>query len=153
MKRKFRWTRSENLHITVRFLGQVELAAAEAIAGRVEAASPRGFTLQLGKLDAFKRGKLARVLWVGLAMGQAEVTALTSLVEAECVRAGLRAEERTYHPHLTLARSRELRGDQMPLIHVPELPPWRAEDLILYRSHLGGHSGPVYEPLRTIKLG
>lgn len=148
---KFRWTRSENLHITVRFLGQVDLEVAERIAARVEADAPRGFTLQLGGIDAFKRGKLARVLWLGLKLGTAEVSELASLVENECEHEGLEPENRAFHPHVTLARARKLEGAPAPKAHSPELPPWNADELVLYRSRLG-RSGPVYEALRSITL-
>jgi RNA 2',3'-cyclic 3'-phosphodiesterase len=148
---RWRWTRVENLHLTVRFLGHVELATADRIAGRVEASAPRAFALQLGGLDAFKRGRLASVLWVGLQLGVEEVTALATVVEAECAREGLEAERRPYRPHMTLARAREREGAPVPHLKVPELPPWRAGELVLFRSQLG-RSGPVYEPLRSISL-
>lgn len=148
---KFRWTRAENLHITLRFLGHVELAMAERIAGHVDAAAPRSFTLQLGPLDWFKRGKLARVLWLGLKVGAEDVTQLAALVEGECVREGLESEKRAYHPHLTLARSRHLDGAPPPQVFSPDLPPWQARQLLLYRSILG-KGGPVYDPLRVIPL-
>ena len=148
---KFRWTRQENLHITLKFLGHVERDLAERIAGHVEAASPRGFVLQLGGLDSFKRGKLARVLWLGLKLGGDDVKALAALIDEQSALEGLEAEKRPYHPHLTLARSRRLEGAPVPGVFSPDLPPWKADELLLYRSQLG-RSGPVYEPLRTIRL-
>jgi 2'-5' RNA ligase len=148
---RWRWTRVENLHLTIRFLGHVELASADRIAGRVEASAPRAFALQLGSLDAFKRGPLASALWVGLQLGAEEVSALAAIVEAECAREGLEAEKRPYRPHMTLARAREREGAPVPRVNVPELPPWRAGELVLFRSQLG-RSGPVYEPLRSITL-
>lgn len=148
---RWRWTRVENLHLTIRFLGYVEPATADRIAARVEASAPRAFALQLGSLDAFKRGRLASVLWVGLERGLEEVTALAAVVQAECAREGLEAEKRPYRPHMTLARSREREGAPIPRLALPQLPPWRAGELVLFRSQLG-RSGPVYEPLRSITL-
>jgi len=148
---KFRWTPPENLHLTIRFLGHLELATAHRIAGRVEASAPRAFAMQLGELGAFKRGRLARVLWVGLSLGATEASELAASVEAECVREGLAAEARPYAAHMTIARSRRPEGAPMPAAVPPELPPWRAGELILYRSHLG-RGGPAYEVIRTIIL-
>ena len=148
---EFRWTRLENLHITVRFLGHIELATAERIAGHLQSASPVGFALQLGEVSAFKRGRLASVVWVGLSLGTEDVSRLSSLVEAECARAGLEGEKRRFHPHMTLARSRQREGAPVPKIDLPDLPPWRATELVLYRSHLG-RTGPTYETLRSISL-
>jgi len=149
---QFRWTLDANLHLTIRFLGHVEPAVAEEIADRVEDAQPSSFELALGTTGAFKRSRLARVVWLGLSRGESESVELAKVVEAECVRAGLEAETRAFHPHLTLARARARDGAALPeLPPVPATPPWRAEELILYRSHLG-RGGSVYEPLRSISL-
>jgi 2'-5' RNA ligase len=148
---KFRWTPLENLHITLRFLGQVELSVAQTVAQRIEASPPRGYAIQLGELGTFKRGKLARVLWLGIKLGEAETVAVAAQVDAECARVGLESEKRAYHPHLTLARARSLEGSAIPDEVPPELSPWRADELILYRSHLG-RSGPTYEALHRIRF-
>jgi 2'-5' RNA ligase len=150
---QFRWTPPENLHLTIRFLGHVEESIAAAIAGRVEAAGLEGFELALGSIGSFKRGRLARVVWLGLATGESSTVALAELVEAESVRAGLEPEGRKFHAHLTLARARAQDGATLPdLAAPPALEAWRAQELILYRSRLG-RGGSVYEPLRTISLG
>lgn len=150
---EFRWTPAGNLHLTVRFLGHVEPALAEGIADRVAAAGPVAFDLELGGTGSFRRGRLARVVWLGLRAGERELGALAEIVEAESVRAGLEAENRRFHAHLTLARARPRDGAALPALpSPPELEPWRAGALILYRSRLG-RGGSVYEPLRTVSLG
>jgi len=149
---EFRWTPAENLHLTVRFLGHVERGQAEGIAERVEAAHPSGFELALGEVGSFKRGRLARVVWLGLGEGATDIAPLAELVDAESVRAGLEPEGRRYHAHLTLARARPRDGAVLPdLQPPPSLDPWRAGELVLFQSHLGG-GGSVYEPLRVISL-
>lgn len=148
----FRWVASSNLHLTVRFIGWIELAKAENIATAVAAAPPRAFELQLGAAGSFGRGRRARVVWLGLVGGGAAVERLAAKVEAECIRAGLEAEARPLHPHLTLARSADRAGSALPnLPEAPRLPAWRARELVLYRSHLA-RNGPVYEVLRAITL-
>jgi len=150
---EFRWTPAENLHLTLRFLGQVERSLADGIADRVAAAGPRAFELALGGTGAFKRGRLSRVVWLGLSTGDREIAVLASLVEGETVSAGMEAEGRPYHPHLTLARARGREGAALPQLPTPPaLEPWRARELVLYRSR-PGRGGSVYEPLRTISLG
>lgn len=150
---EFRWTSAANLHLTVRFLGQVESSLAEEIADRVGAARSSAFDLRLGELGNFKRGRLVRVVWLGLSAGAHELGGLSSTVEAECVRAGLEPEGRGFNPHLTLARARARDGSQLPALPVPpELASWRATELILYHSRLG-RGGAVYEPLRRLSLG
>lgn len=149
---EFRWTPAANLHLTVRFLGQVDLALAEGIADRVAATLPTAFEVRLGELGTFKRGRLARVVWLGLSAGAPEVAALSNAVEAECVRAGLEPEGRPFNAHLTLARARARDGSLLPALpNRPDLPSWRAGELILYRSRLG-RGGSVYEPLRRVSF-
>lgn len=93
-----------------------------------------------------------RVVWLGLGNGEEAIGELARLVEAESVAAGLEAENRRFHAHLTLARARARDGAPLPpLPPPPDLPGWRAGELILYRSHLG-RAGSVYEPQRTISL-
>jgi RNA 2',3'-cyclic 3'-phosphodiesterase len=149
---QFRWTPAANAHLTIRFLGHVEPSLAEGIADRLEGLDLRGFDVGLGGLGAFKRGRLARVVWIGVASGAAEIAALAGAVEAESMHAGLEPESRRYHAHLTLARARARDGAPLPeLPPPPGLAPWRADELILYRSHLG-RGGSVYEPLRRVTL-
>ena len=149
---EFRWTLDTNLHLTIRFLGHVEPAVAEGIAERVADASLQGFELQLGEVGTFKRGSLARVVWLGLAAGGTAAKHVAAVVESACVAAGLEAETRAFSPHLTLARARAHQGARLPeLPPAPRVEAWHADELILYRSILG-RAGAVYEPLRTINL-
>jgi RNA 2',3'-cyclic 3'-phosphodiesterase len=156
---EFRWTPASNLHLTVRFIGNVERSVVDGIADRL--ANLRlagfegplaGFQLEMGEVGTFKRGRLVRVVWLQVRVGAEPARELAALVEGECGRAGLAPEARPFEPHLTLARARARDGALLPpLPDPPELPPWRAEELILYSSHLG-RTGSVYEPLRRLRL-
>ena len=148
----FRWTPAANLHLTVRFVGQVEQSVVDAVADRVAEQRPAGFQLALGDIETFKRGRLARVVWLGAQGDIQPARALAALVESECRRAGLEPEERAFRAHVTLARARPRDGAALPpLPEAPFLDPWRADELILYRSH-PGRGGSVYEVVRSIKL-
>ena len=148
----FRWTPSANLHLTVRFVGSVERRIVDAVAEHVAAVRPPRLELALGPLGTFRRGRLTRVVWLGVTTGAAELAKLATLVDAECVKAGLEGEERAFKSHLTLARARLREGADLPsLAPAPELGPWRADDLVLYSSR-PGPGGSIYEPLRRISL-
>ena len=149
---QFRWTPAANLHLTVRFIGTVDRTLVEGIADRVAVRAPSGFDLELGDLGTFKRGRMVRVVWLGLRSGLEPLARLAAEVEEECVNAGLTAEKRAFRAHLTLARARARDGAILPALPAaPKLEPWRADELVLYSSHLG-RAGAVYEPLRLVKL-
>ncbi|HXI95496.1 MAG TPA: RNA 2',3'-cyclic phosphodiesterase [Candidatus Acidoferrum sp.] len=149
---EFRWSPAQNLHLTVRFIGSVERSVVEHVADRLDELRPRAFELELGDVGTFKRGRLVRVVWLQVTAGSEEAGALAAQVEAECVRGGLEPDPRPFQPHLTLARARPRDGAApRSLPSPPVVPPWRAEELVLYRSLLG-RGGAVYEPLRKLRL-
>jgi 2'-5' RNA ligase len=148
----FRWVAPDNLHITLRFIGSVERVLVDGITERLAAASLPAFDVELGDSGVFRRGRQVRVVWIGLSSGVEPARELAARVEAECVTAGLQPETRAFQPHLTLARSRHRNGDILPALPpAPRLEPWRAQELVLYRSHLG-RAGAVYEPLLSLRL-
>jgi 2'-5' RNA ligase len=148
----FRWTPVSNLHLTVRFIGSIERETVDRIADRIGAVALEGFEVALGDLGTFKRGRLVRVVWIGLRSGGEAASTLAARVEAECVRAGLVGEARAFQAHLTLARARQRDGSMLPpLPPLPKLGPWRATQLVLYSSQLS-RTGAVYEPIRTLPL-
>jgi 2'-5' RNA ligase len=150
---EFRWAVTENLHLTVRFVGSVDRAVVEGVANRLDGAAGPAIQLALGQAGSFKRSRLARVVWLGLSSGAEDLTALAAGVESECRAAGVAPEARAFQPHLTLARARSRDGARPPeMPPIPPLAPWRADELILYWSHLK-KNGAVHEPIRRIALG
>jgi 2'-5' RNA ligase len=148
----FRWTPRDNLHLTIRFVGNVERGLVESVAGALAHRSFAAFDVELGDVGSFGRGRAARVVWLGLRKGAEVAAALASQVEEECVRVGLAAESRPYTAHLTLARARPRGGASLPeLPALPRVRPWRADQLVLYSSRLT-RTGTVYEVLRTLEL-
>ena len=149
---QFRWTPAANLHLTVRFIGNVDRAVVEAISDRLADRTLPAFDLELGNLGTFGPGRHVRVVWQGLRAGADPLTALAAQVDAECAAAGLVRETRPFQAHLTLARARARGGAALPqLPEPPRLSPWRATELVLFASRLG-RAGAVYEPLRTLKI-
>ena len=148
----FRWTPKENLHLTIRFVGNVERGLVESVADTLVQHPLVAFDMELGDVGAFGRGRAARVVWLGLRTGTRAAAALAAHVEEECARAGLPRESRLYQAHLTLARARSRGGARLPeLPAVAPIEPWRAEQLVLYSSRLA-RTGAIYEALRTLQL-
>jgi RNA 2',3'-cyclic 3'-phosphodiesterase len=149
---QFRWTPAANLHLTIRFIGNVDRALVEAIADRLAARSLLAFDLELGDLGTFGHGRHVRVVWQGVGARAEAVTALAAQVDAECAAAGLVGEKRPFQPHLTLARARARDGAELPTVpEPPRVNPWCATELVLFASRLS-RTGAVYEPLRALKL-
>jgi 2'-5' RNA ligase len=149
---EFRWTPRENLHLTVRFVGNIDQAVVEGVADALADRPLPAAELELGGLGTFGRGRAVRVVWLGLRGGAEQAGALAAQVNDECVRAGLDQEKRPYRAHLTLARARPRYGAGLPTLPpAPHLDRWRAGDLILYSSRLT-RSGAIYEPIRTLPL-
>jgi 2'-5' RNA ligase len=148
----FRWVPAANLHLTVRFIGAIDRQLVEAIADRLAGSHLGAFDLALGDRESFKRGRLVRVVWLGVSVGVESAQSLALQVEAACVAAGLEPEKRPFQPHLTLARAKPRLGAALPdLPAAPALRPWKADELVLYESHLSP-KGSVYEQLRTLRM-
>jgi RNA 2',3'-cyclic 3'-phosphodiesterase len=105
------WVKSENLHYTMRFLGEVgEDGARRAADSALEAASgSMAFPATLGGLGAFPDPRRARVIWVGMSQGAEPLVALAQDLDRSLGRRGFAPEGRRFTAHLTLGRVRETR--------------------------------------------
>ena len=107
------WVKPDNLHYTVRFLGDLgEDGARRAAEAAIEAIEDHtAFGARLGAPGAFPNPRKARVLWIGLAEGGERLVALARSVEAALERRGFEKERRRFEAHLTIGRVREVGGD------------------------------------------
>ena len=105
------WVTAERLHITVRFIGQVDDARADEILAAL--APPlilNPFDLTIAGVGTFPPKGPPRVVWAGLTAGRDQLMVIESTVSERLARAGVSREERPYNPHLTLARVRDAAG-------------------------------------------
>jgi 2'-5' RNA ligase len=102
-----RWQTRAQLHLTLRFIGEVEGHVAEAVDDALAAIRAPGFTLQLKGVGEFG-GRNPHALWAGAAASEG-LTHLQRKIETALQRAGLPPDPRKFTPHVTLAR---LRGTQ-----------------------------------------
>jgi len=99
-----RWSVRDQLHLTLRFVGEVDERDASAVDEALAAISVPSFTLELKGVGAFG-GKSPRALWAGVVPNDA-LMHLQRKIESAIQRLGLPAEERKFTPHVTLARLR-----------------------------------------------
>jgi len=157
-----RWVREESLHVTLRFLGQTDVARLGDLVREVGAAT-RGverFALRLGAVGAFPSPRRPRVVAVGLEP-VAPLAALAAALERGVVAAGLPADPRPFRPHLTLARVRRGRRPRLPepesldAVTASVTAPgeaWEVVETVLFRSDLTP-GGARYSPLERIPIG
>jgi RNA 2',3'-cyclic 3'-phosphodiesterase len=103
------WVKRENLHYTMRFLGEVgEDGARRAAEAAAEAAARhRAFPARLGVLGAFPDARRARVLWVGMTEGGDELEALARDLDRSLASRGFGRADKRFSAHLTIGRVRE----------------------------------------------
>jgi 2'-5' RNA ligase len=154
-----RWVPAANLHLTLKFLGDIEAqrlptlqgALAQALAG----AAP--FTLALRGAGAFPTPERPRVIWVGAGKGAAEVSAMAAAVEGALAPLGFAPEARPFAPHLTVGRVKSPLHDRGALrrlleaVREREWGEWLVSAAHLVRSELFP-AGPIYSILHTASL-
>lgn len=105
------WLSGSRLHVTIRFIGEVDEARVPAITAALE--RPLGappFDLALAGVGAFPAKGPPRALWAGIERGTVSLLAVEREIASRLSPLGLPREDRPYRPHLTLARVREAAG-------------------------------------------
>ena len=148
-----RWVRPENVHLTLKFLGDVSkddlsrvVEALEPLRDRHEPfeAEPSGF-------GAFPSTRRARTLWAGIGEGSEPLRTLAKDVEASLEPLGFGREDRAYMPHLTLGRARA-RPVVLEAVETPSsVPNFPVRNVELVESVPGG-TGPTYSTIATFVL-
>lgn len=146
--------RAATIHLTVRFLGEIADAQADAVAAAAAEVAARHvpFDLVLRGLGAFPDARRPRVVWVGLAEGAGPAAALARDLEAAVVALGLPGEDRAFSPHVTLGRFRSRPRRPPELDPGREFGSARADRLVLYRSTLTP-DGARHEAVAELSLG
>src|SRR5262249_53370441 len=100
------WTRPENLHLTLKFLGEVDEARVVEVeeACVLSAAEFRQFTLSLNDTGVFPNTRQPRVLWAGLSGDVGNVVEMHRRLDERLAPIGFKREEKKLHPHLTIGR-------------------------------------------------
>lgn len=103
------WVREENLHLTLKFLGDTPITKVEALGQAAQRAATTVFPFEINVegCGAFPPKGQPRVLWVGLGDPSGQLASVRTALEAECADAGFPREKRPFHPHLTIARIRK----------------------------------------------
>jgi 2'-5' RNA ligase len=150
-----RWVPKENMHLTLKFLGDVSLSNLDVLTGilRGEAADREQMVISIGQVGAYPKVRRPRVVWVGVE-APPELEALQRGIDKHAARVGYARDRRPFSPHITLGRvSRNatpsdvrIIGDVLSVIKVGFLGVARIKAVNLYRSDLTAE-GAVYTRL------
>jgi 2'-5' RNA ligase len=151
---KVSWVKPDQMHLTLNFLGDVELneipAVCKAVANAALPFAP--FDVDMAGLGVFPSYENPRTIWLGVGDGAEQLVALHTALEEQLGALGFRVEARRFHPHLTIGRVRSLptgAGQLAGLIkqHADfEAGPMMISELTVFSSELG-RNGPTYEAL------
>lgn len=148
-----RWARVEGLHVTLKFIGNVDDVVAEKIKTALAPIKAAPFEVKFAGVGFFPNPNAARVFWAAVEGGDS-LPRLASTIDAAMEKLGFPQETKPYHPHLTLARtsSRPLRGlksllDEPP----PQFGTMTAREFFLYQSQ-PQKGGSKYTKLERFQL-
>lgn len=154
----WRWIPPENMHLTLKFLGEVDERLLDGLkeAGAEAASAAKPFRIVYGPFGAFPNLARPRVLFFQAVEGAQGLAALAKALEEGAERLGVPREDRPFRAHLTLARVKEPLPRAMveKLASVPALPPRAAQTVdrfVLMRSRLAP-SGATYEEVAGFPL-
>jgi len=149
-----RWQADDHLHLTLRFIGEVDRHRAEDIAAALLGVHFPSFALSLKGAGRFGQSGRNETLWIGVAPHD-RLAALHKKIDQACVRAGVPSEGRSYLPHVTVARLGRTAGATEPFLEAASAissEAFAVDNFCLYESELGA-GGPVYTIAERYRLG
>lgn len=143
-----RWVADEQLHLTLRFIGEVERPLANDIAVALGRVRFEAFALRVRGVGRFEH-RSGGALWAGVEP-RAPVAELAAKIERACTLVGLEPERRAFHPHITLARWNRRNAAAVEAFErrhsdLASLP-FAVDSFVLFESRLSRH-GPHYEEI------
>ena len=153
----FRWESAEKAHVTLKFLGDTDISLIPEIEKKLSdiAEKNEAFPLIIGKLGVFHKGKRPNVLFAEI-KSQPNLQKLAEIIDGEMNTMGFEKENRTFSPHLTLARIKFIKQltqfentilNEKYFLHQTQ----EIKDFHLYRS-ITKPEGAIYETLKTFNL-
>ncbi len=149
-----RWIEEAQLHITLRFVGEVDNTITEKITYSLKSALIPPFSLALKGVGHFPSRKIPRILWAGI-LDNPELIRLQSKIERSVISTGIEPYKRKFHPHITIARLNGAPAEKLALFlsanSLFATEPFEVCQFHLYCSHLK-KEGAHHEILHTYRL-
>ena len=147
-----KWVTRENLHITVKFLGEIDEKMKDRIAAVLQEVCRRhhGFEVGFSGVGCFPDPRRPRVVWIGTDTGADRLSGLAQDIDGQLESLGFRKEKR-FHPHLTIGRIKKECSIDAILGAEFSTEPFSVQQLILFKSTLTPQ-GALYDSLATFEL-
>jgi RNA 2',3'-cyclic 3'-phosphodiesterase len=152
-----KWVEPANIHLTLKFLGEIDEPAKERISVSLEkiCRSRPTFNISLSSCGAFPSIDSPRVIWAGIKEGDSQIKQIALDIEDALAQIGLPKEDRDFSSHITLGRTRSSKNRRQLSELLSSLKPlegsFPAAKITLYKSSLTPR-GPVYEILQEFQL-
>lgn len=149
-----KWVPPENLHLTLRFIGEVPEDRYDDIVYALESVESEPFMLSIAGAGHFESRSRVRALWLGVERVP-ELMSLHRRIDSALVRTGLPPEERKYIPHVSLARLNDAPPVQvshwLQANNMFRAMPWPVHSFVLFSSFLS-RNGAIYRPEHEFAL-
>jgi len=148
-----KWVEYENLHITLKFLGDLDEGKVERVKKVIKKVSSDtdGFYVSGGSFGAFPTPHKARVLFFGIKEGKDHIYNLFEKLEQELGKIGFEREKKPYHPHITVGRGKRQVFDVSEFLNLNATFRQKVKSITLFKSTLTP-KGPIYDVLMRGEL-
>lgn len=153
-----RWTRIASIHVTLKFLGNIEVSRISDVEQAIEPVfgSQTPFVSAISGLGVFPNLMRPRVIWAGLDDSLGHLGRMAGLIDSALDNLGFERETRPYNPHLTLGRTKSDKGKDTLVDLIRNLeckgPSFELDRATLFQSILG-QNGPRYTPISMFSFG
>jgi 2'-5' RNA ligase len=156
-----KWVEPQNIHLTLKFLGEVDEKKLEKIVNILEevAKNKNPFFLSISSIGAFPKLDYPRVIWLGIDEGDKESKEIAKELEEKIAKTGIPKEDRPFSSHITIGRTKSALNREKLVQNLKTLAgnfgkrnlACRVTKLILFKSTLTP-KGPLYEALKEANL-
>lgn len=156
-----KWVKPENIHLTLKFLGEIDADQLSKINLILEAVAKekKSFSLRLSSLGAFPKVDYPRVIWVGIDQGERQTQELAKTLEEKIEKLGIPKEDRAFSSHITIGRVKSSLGRDKLVSSLKGLQGYFKDNpqeftvnkITLFKSTLVP-AGPIYEAIKEVSL-
>jgi len=147
----------ENIHLTLRFLGEIPVALIDEIYKVMLSVKAEPFEIEIRRVGAFPKITSPRVIWVGVVEGADKLREIHKQLETGLRKLGIRPDSKGFEPHITIARVKSARNKQRLVKVLYELEDIEIGKMIVtcirLKQSILTFKGPIYKTLREVKLG